>query len=631
MIAMTNAFSRSGARRWARARATGWALLALLALAACRPADDAPAAGGTPAAEAPGIVTRIVEQITFVTRTPDPAQPPAVAEDPVTLDVSLSGELPDLDPRRAESEAQLDLAQNLFIGLTNFNPETNVIEPELATSWETSADGRTWTFHLRDDVFWLRATDALPGSDAPVSVESLRPVTAEDVVFTVQRLCARDVEAALAFALFLIDGCERAFTTLEPTDVERAAVGVRAVNTTTLEIDLTRPAGYLLTLTSMPIFQPVPRELVEELGDEWRNVAGDFGLGWQTPENIVTSGPFVVAPATITSQNMDLHRNPLWPLTSPGNVDTIHISFLEEEQDAYEMWQDRGLDIAPLPTAEREALVARNPEKIRVIPDEVLFYIGFNFDSQNFREPEVRRAFSAAIDRQRLVDELYDGNALAMRHVTVPGVVASIPVGEVGVGYSPDYAREQIAASTFRSCKTMGLITFRVSSADLSLRQAELIRDMWIEELGCLPETIVIEQVQFGALLAGTRPDSTGRPDMWELAWAPTFPDAHNLLGDLLHCQDSENRQNRPCSEADTLLQRAATAVDPTERAALYRQAESLFFSETGLFPIAPLYIRARAWVAHDWVAFTPVAFGGQQWNHITLDATLKELERSRS
>ncbi|MBP8950356.1 MAG: hypothetical protein KBG73_16045, partial [Candidatus Promineofilum sp.] len=86
---MTNAFSRSGARRWARARAIGWALLALLALAACRPAGDAPAAGGTPAAEAPGIVTRIVEQITFVTRTPDPAQPPAVAEDPVTLDVSL--------------------------------------------------------------------------------------------------------------------------------------------------------------------------------------------------------------------------------------------------------------------------------------------------------------------------------------------------------------------------------------------------------------------------------------------------------------------------------------------------------------------------------------------------------------
>ncbi len=605
---------------WAGARL----LAALLALAACRPADTTPQPGGVG-----GIVTRIVEQITFVTSTPDPAQP-TVPQEPVVLDVSLSGTLPDLDPGRAESDAQLDLAQNLFAGLTNFNPDTNVIEPELARSWETDASGRTWTFNLRDDIFWQRTGNSLPGSEEAVAVEAVRPVTADDVVFAVQRLCAREVETPLAFTLFLIDGCERVFTTLEPTEADRNSIAIRAVDPVTLEITLTQPAGYFLTLTSMPLFQAVPRELVDEMGNEWRNAIGDFGGGWQTPENLVTSGPFLVAPLTTTSQLLVLHRNPLWPLEPPGNVDAINVVFLEEEQDAYEMWQDRGLDIAPLPTAERDALAARTPEKMRVIPDEVLFYLGFNFDSQVFREPEVRRAFSAAIDRQRIIDELYDGSGLVMRHATVPGVVATIPVGEVGVGYSPDYAAEQMAASTFRTCRLLPTITLRVSSADLSLRQAEMLRDMWIEELGCLKEGINIEQVQFGALLAGTRPDATGRPDMWELAWAPTFPDAHNLLGDLLQCQDSENRQNRQCSEADTLLQRAATAVDPTERAALYRQAESLFFSETGVFPIAPLYIRARAWVVHDWVGFTPIAFGGQQWDRITLDATLKELERSR-
>jgi len=618
--------------RWAgsRALAAGWALVALLVLAACRPADAAPGSDGTPQSGGAGnIVTRIVEQITFVTSTPDPAQPAAPRE-PVVLDISLSGNLPDLDPGRAESDAQLDLAQNLFAGLTNFNPDTNVIEPELAKSWETDATGRIWTFHLRDDIFWLRAGNSLPGSEAAIAADPLRPVTADDVVFAVQRLCAREVETPLAFTLFLIDGCERVFTTLEPTEADRAGIAIRAVDPVTLEITLTRPAGYFLTLTSTPLLQPVPRDLVDELGFEWRNAVGDFSTGWQTPENLVTSGPYLVAPLTTTSQSMVLHRNPLWPLEPPGNVDVINAVFLEEEQDAYEMWQDRGLDIAPLPTAERDALAARTPEKMRVIPDEVLFYLGFNFDSQVFREAEVRRAFSAAIDRQRIIDELYDGSGLVMRHATVPGVVATIPIDEVGVGYSPDYAKEQMAASTFRSCLLMPAITLRVSSTDLALRQAEMIRDMWIEELGCTKENINIEQVQFGALLAGTRPDATGRPDMWELAWAPTFPDAHNLLGDLLQCQDSENRQNRECSEADTLLQRAATAIDPAERAALYRQAESLFFSETGIFPIAPLYIRARAWVVHDWVGFTPIAFGGQQWDRITLDATLKELERSR-
>ncbi len=619
--------------RVARRRRLAGALLLGLWLAGCAPADPGSAgAAGTPEpGRAAAIVTRIVERITLVTRTPDPTAAAEAARQPVVLDLSLEGRLPDLDPGRAESQAQLDLVQNLFVGLTNYDASTDTITPELATSWAIAPDGRTWTFNLRDDVYWIRPNSPLPGrNDALWSAQPLRPVTADDVVFAIQRLCARDVASPLTFSLFLIEGCEAAFTAPEPTDADRTAVGIRAVDATTLEIRLTRPAGYFLTLTSMPFFQPVPRDLVTEQGDEWVDAAGNQSNGWQTPKNLVTSGPYFPVPTELTSQSMVLHANPLWPLPKAGNADVVDIFFLEDEQDAYDMWQSRGLDIAPLPAAEREAFLKRSPDLARLVADEVLFYLGYNFDSQVFREPEVRRAFSAAIDRQRLIDELYDGGALMMRHATMPGVVAAIPIGEVGAGYSPDYARQQMAASTFRTCRLLPQVRMLVSSADLSLRQAELIRDMWVEELGCLKETISIEQVQFGSLLAETRPDATGRPDLWELAWAPTFPDAYNLLNDLLHCQDSENRQNRQCGEADTLLRQAGVAVDPAERAGLYRQVESLFFSESGVYPIAPLYVRAREWIVHDWITFNPVAFGGQQWDTVVLDAVLKELERSR-
>lgn len=588
---------------------------------------------GTPQATTGGVqgfVTRIVEQITIVTSTPDPAATAEEAQEPVVLDISLSGELPNLDPGVAESNSQLDLAQNLFIGLTNFNPDTNAIEPELATTWSVGADGRTWTFRLRDDVFWVRPSSPRPGSEDLWGATPVRPVTADDVVFAVQRLCSRDVETPLAFSLFIIDGCERAFTILEPTDADRSQIGIRAVDDTTLEISLVKSAGYFLTLTSMPFFQPVPRDLVTEQGDEWLDAIGEYSTGWQTPDNLVTSGPYLPVPTETTSQRVALHQNPLWPIEAPGNVDVVNITFFDDEMDAYEMWEDRGLDIAPLPATEREQFIESSAAKARLIPDQVLFYIGFDFGSQVFREPEVRRAFSAAIDRQALIDELYGGRGLVMRHATVPGVVATIPVDEVGVGYSPDYARQQMAASTFRSCRLMPPVTLLVSSADLSLLQAELIRDMWVEELECLKENINIEQVQFGALLAATRQDATGRPDMWELAWAPTFPDAHNLLNDLLHCQDSENRQNRECGEADTIMQRASSILELEERISLYRQTESLFFNENSLFPIAPLYIRAREIIVHNWISFAPVAFGGQQWDRVALDATLKELEQSR-
>ncbi len=606
----------------------------LLSAASCgSPQSSATAADGTPPATPSGVqafVTRIVQQITIVTRTPDPAATAEEEQTPVELDLSLSGELPNLDPGLAETQPQLDLTQNLFVGLTNYNPDTASIEPELATTWSVGTDGRTWTFQLRDDVFWVSPRSPRPGSEELWSAEEVRPVVADDVVYAVQRLCGREVETPLTFSLFIIDGCEAAFTTVEPTAADLAAIGIRAVDPTTLEIRLTEPAGYFLTITSMPLFQPVPRDLVTEMGDEWLDAAGEYSTGWQTPDNLVTSGPYLPIPSEFTSQRVVLHRNPLWPLDRPGNVDVVNITFLDDEMDAYDLWQDRALDIAPLPLTEREEFLQRSPAKVQVIPDLVLFYVGFDFGSQVMREPEVRRALSAAIDRERLITELLDGRGIPMRHATAPGVVAAIPSDEVGVGYSPDYARQQMDASTVRSCRLMPPIKLLVSSADLSLRQAELIRDMWVEELDCLTESISIEQAQFGALLAATRQDATGRPDGWELAWSPTLPDAHTLLNDLLHCQDSENRQNRECDETDTLLSRAGGLVDAAERAALYRQAESQFFNESGTFPIIPLYIRTSEIIIQEWISFAPIVSGGQQWDRIQLQADLKELEKSR-
>jgi oligopeptide transport system substrate-binding protein len=578
------------------------------------------------------VVTRIAERIAFVTPTPNSAAVTPATHDPIELDLSLAGTLPDLDPASAELDTQFDLAQNLFVGLTNFNPDSNSVEPELALSWEVSPDGHTWTFELRDDVYWVKPNQPPPGSTDLWTVDPVRPVVAADVAYAIYRLCDREVESSTTFSLFLIEGCEELYRNPEPAENIETIAGIRVIDDTTLEIKLREPAAYFLTLTSMPLFQPVPRELVSELGSEWQTSAGREGAGWQVLENLVTSGPYFPVPLDSTSQSLVLHRNPLWPVTKSGNADVINIYFMEDEADAFGLWQERTLDIAPLPANEREAFLRRNPNQVQMIPEPVLFYIGFNFGSAVFGEPEVRRAFSAAIDREELIEEIYGGQGQAMRHVTVPGIVAALPVGEVGVGYSPDYARQQMSASTFRSCRLMPPVTMLVSSADLSMRQAELIRDMWVEELECLKENINIQQVQFGELLAYTRPDATNRPDLWELAWAPIFPDAHNFLNDLLHCTNSENRQNRPCDETDSLQMRAGSVTNAEDRIALYRQIEGQYFGENGQFPIAPLYIRTRFIVTHDWIdVFKPVTFGGQQWDRIVLDPVLKNLERSRS
>jgi ABC-type oligopeptide transport system substrate-binding subunit len=174
-------------------------------------------------------------------------------------------------------------------------------------------------------------------------------------------------------------------------------------------------------------------------------------------------------------------------------------------------------------------------------------------------------------------------------------------------------------------------IRFLVSSADTSLHQAQLMRDMWMQELGCREDQIIIEQVQFGALLASTRRDAgAARPDMWELGWASYYPDENNWLGDLLHCQDSENRQDRPCSDADNLIRQANVTHSAEERAVLYRQVENLFFGEGGIMPLVPLYARADFVLRQSWLTYTPALFGGEQYDTYHVDPVIKELERSR-
>ncbi|MCI0396188.1 MAG: peptide ABC transporter substrate-binding protein [Chloroflexi bacterium] len=569
------------------------------------------------------IVTRVVRQTVQVQATPVATESPS----PVELDISFSGTFSRLDPQVVEDENAIDIIENIFVGLTRFNHQAVTIEPALATEWQVSDDGLTWTFHLRDDIFWVQAvaTETALGSIRGMAVEPLRPVVAGDVVYAIQRACDPRTRTPDVFILFIIEGCE-AVHGLAPeavTPEALAIVGARAANDTTLEVRLQQPAAYFLAITTMWPLRPVPADVVAALA------AGEEA--WDSPENIVTSGPFVLSPRSSSGARTVLHRNPYWPLPFHGNVEVVNVFHLESETDAYLLWQDRNLDLSPVPLAEQTNIVNQYASRLDLAPTQAVFYLAYNFDSPVFSVPAVRRAFGAAIDRERLVREVQGGRALPMRHFAPPGVIGAPPVGEVGAGYFPDHARAQMATSGFADCRLMPPVTYLVSSSDLALQQAELLREMWNEELGCLEEQIIVEQVQFGTLLAHTRPDAGAvRPDMWDLGWASYYPDENNWVGEVLHCQDSENRQRRPCSQVDDLIRSVAANHNLGERWELYRQIERLFFAEDGIEPFTPLYAPANYVLRHPWLVYTPALFGGEQYDTYYIDPEIKELERSR-
>ena len=194
------------------------------------------------------VVTRVVElPVTVI------AQDAAAGETkPVTLDVSYPTRLTQLDPVRVLDPHEHDLIQNLFVSLTSLNPATGAVEPQLAESWQVSGDGRTWIFTLRPNIYWVQNDE-----EDESRLKVLRPVDAHDMVFAVRRLCDPTTNVPDVFIFYIIAGCEVIHSSDRPTTSDLQSIGVNAIDDFTLEIQLTKPADYLLTLLTLPAIEAV--------------------------------------------------------------------------------------------------------------------------------------------------------------------------------------------------------------------------------------------------------------------------------------------------------------------------------------------------------------------------------------
>lgn len=592
------------------------------------------------------VVTSVVTNV--ATPTPIPTIP--IPESLVELDVGVLGGFGSLNPQFASGDNTIDLIENLYVGLTRFSEASGEIEPQLATDWQVSADGLIWTFNLRNDIPWVQAV--APGEavisfgetqvEPLVEMNAIRPVVAQDIVFAIQRVCNRGANIPNAFIFFIIEGCEAVHQLPRPEEEAFNVIGVTALDDVTLEVRLREPAAYFLSLTTLPVFRPIPADRIL-----------DEDLDWLEPEDFVTSGPYIYSPLSDLEREPNpvtiLQRNNFWPSDLSARPDStneapqrINLYQFRSTQAALDVFDDDSLDLSPLPRTLIDQFIRPPfvPPPFIAGPDT--YYIGFNFDSPAFGLPRVRRAFSAAIDRERLLREVYDQRGLPLRHLSPPTVLNAPPYDEVGVSYSPDFAFFQLADSGYGACQSIGEIIYLVDATDIALQHAESLVRMWVDELGCDERQFVIEQVQFGTLLARTRSTSAAdRPDLFDLAWSGFYPDAHDYLTSVLHCTKGSNRQNRPCTETDAWIDTAAQMQDPVERAALYRRIEAAFFSDDGSHPIIPLYADGSYQVVQDWIVPDwPLPeggdpqiigrFNGVRYDGFLINQTLKNLERSQ-
>jgi len=511
----------------------------------------------------------------------------AAAGDEVVLRLSTTSEPTTLDPNLAEDYYSITPVEQMFLGLTNINNETAAIEPELAESWETSEDGLTWTFNLRNDVLW---------SDG-------QPVTAQDVVYSVQRAVMPETASPYAYVLYIIKNASAINQTVIPTDTyDIDTLGITAIDEHTVQFTLEAPASYFLSISSMWTLRPVPSWTIEEFGDAWTD-----------PANIVVNGPYKVTEWS-PGESLTFVKNDSYVNAADVQIERVELAVISDQNTEVALYESGELDVAgegagslPIEEVTRILADATLSAEFHEGPRASTTYVGFTMTKAPFDDVLVRKAFSAAIDRETMVRDVVGGGVPATQFAP-PGIFGA-PDPEVGIGYDPEQAQAWLAEAGYPGGEGFPTVTYRYFSNTLEEALAQALQAMWKETLNV---DVEIEAQEFPVFLAGLKNDVPieQMPEMWRLGWGADYPDENNWVYEVFHCTDSTNYPRAACTAADEMAKQAALETDQEVRKELYAQVETLMFQEE--VRVAPYYHRGytiltKPYVQRAYPTFAPV------------------------
>ncbi len=339
---------------------------------------------------------------------------------PAVLRMNHGSEPPTLDPALATDTTSVFCDKQLFLGLTAFEKDTPNVIPELATEWSVSDDGLTWTFKMRDDVQWVNYDPETK------EVKEVGTVNAHDVVYGVKRTINPETASDYAYVLYIIKGAEAANTGEGSLD----DVAVKAVDDYTVEFTLEHAAGYFPAIAGMWVARPQPQAAIEEHGEEWTE-----------PGNIVTNGPYMLE-SWEHEATMVMVKNPKYYDADNVQIERIEAVMVQEDFTEMAMYENNELDVTggnagwgpPLEDMDRIKADPDLSKELKIAPRLCTYYYGFVKTKPPFDNHLVRKAFSAAIDRQSLIDNVTKGEQIPAKHFACPGIFGAPPVDEVGMG-----------------------------------------------------------------------------------------------------------------------------------------------------------------------------------------------------
>jgi oligopeptide transport system substrate-binding protein len=532
---------------------------------------------------------------------------PVTAQDGKVMRFSraIGGDINTIDPSVAEVSDELQVIEQMFVGLTAQDENTGELVPSIASSWEVSEDGLTYTFALRDDVSWVRV-NLDSGEVEQVTDESGNPimVTANDFVYAWQRSLDPATASTYAYvpAEFVVGG-----SAYQSGEGSFDDVAVAAVDDWTLEITQPEPVGFAPYIYGLWMVRALPAWSIEEGGDEWTE-----------PDLINTYGPYALADWE-HEVGMTLVKNPFWPGTSDApvaNIDTIEYVFLDPAASLAE-YEAGNLDgLADVPVEERDRVFADAVlgAEVNIATRDCTYYIGIDQTEPPLSESaHLRRALSYAVDRQSIIDNITKGRQVAAQWFARPGLIASPTLEtnpDLGITYDAAMAQEELALGLeelgLSSVDELPSITLAYGDSANHGQIMQAVQQMWADTLGIQVELAGLDSTTYFTTV------SEDAPQLWRSGWCSDYPDADNFDRSVFRTDAGQNDSGYSNPEYDALVDQARLEPDVEARRELYAQAETLLVVED---PAAiPIYWYTYVQMFKPNVEYTVPSSGYLRW-----------------
>lgn len=477
-------------------------------------------------------------------------------EEAAVLRRGISAKVDTLDPHRSSAKWENIVISDMIVGLMTITPEREVI-PGVAESWETSEDGLTWTFNLRESQW----------SDG-------EPVTADDFVYAFRRIQNPEIASQYSSLLYVVKNAAQ----VNSGELPPEELGVRAIDDLTFEITLEEPAPYLLGLLTHYTTYPVPEHIVEQ-----------YGEAWIQPDNIEVNGPYKLA-YWRTGDQLVSEKNPFFYEADEVCFDRVayfeieDAAAVERRVEAGELDINNGFD-----GGRTEELEAKFPGWVRTAPSLITTYWSFNSSQEPFDDVRVRKALSLALDREFIVDRVLTPGYIPA-YSFVPPTMSNYNVDRPELGFA-DMTREERLAEARALLEEAGYgpnnklsFEFIHRSTDDNPKAAPVAQANWNEIAPWVNAEILRQDTK--VLYARLRQSDF---EVADGAWVADFDDPINFLY-LLDSETGQQNYGRYSNpEYDALLAEASRTRDLQARAEIFAEAEALMLED---YPITPMWIQ---------------------------------------